>query len=175
MILIDDDYHRENGQNVYHRTNENLTDRIQKLQNQLRNEYVYRILLKHLCDLGLVNQCFKFNTKCILETLEREMQKLFETNINQAAGALPRNFNAEIIITSASYIMYEQFKLDDNFRTYLEGVMLSEHVLRAGIKPTPNQKSFKLVIGTESRVVNFQVTTTQFSFYTISLVYDKSG
>ena len=45
----------------------------------------------------------------------REMQKLFETNINQAADALPRNFNAEIIITSASYIMYEQFKLDDNF------------------------------------------------------------
>ena len=105
----------------------------------------------------------------------REMQKLFETNINQAADALPRNFNAEIIITSASYIMYEQSKLDDNFRTYLEGVMLSEHVLRAGIKPTPNQKSFKLVIGTESRVVNFQVTTRQFSFCTISLVYDKSG
>ena len=66
------DHHRENGQNVYHRTNENLTDRIQKLQNQLRNEYVYRILLKHLCDLGLVNQCFKFNTKCILETLEEK-------------------------------------------------------------------------------------------------------
>lgn len=60
------------------------------------------------------------------------MQQLFETNINRAADALPGNVDAEIIITSAPYILYEQFKLDDNFRTYLEGVMLSEYVLRWG-------------------------------------------
>ena len=65
------------------------------------------------------------------------MQKLFQTNINQAADTLSRNVDTEIIITSAPYIMYEQFKLDDNSRTYHEGVMLSEHVLRTGIKPTP--------------------------------------
>ena len=74
------------------------------------------------------------------------MQQLFETNINRAADALPRNVDAEIIITSAPYILYEQFKLDDNFRTYLERVMLSEYVLRMGIKPTLYQKSFELVI-----------------------------
>ena len=34
--------------------------------------------------------------------------------------------------------------------------MLSEHILRTGIKPAPYQTSFELVIGTESRVVNFQ-------------------
>ena len=52
--------------------------------------------------------------------------------------------------------------------------MLSEHVLRTGIKPTPYQKSFELVSGTESRVVNFQAANKQFSFLAISLVYEKS-
>ena len=102
------------------------------------------------------------------------MQKLFERNINQAAGSLPRTVDADIVITSAPYIMYDQFKLDDNFRTYLEGVTLSEHVLRTGIKPTPYQKFFELVRGTESKVVNFQAANKQFSFLSILLVYDKS-
>ena len=70
--------------------------------------------------------------------------------------------------------MYEKFKLDNNFRTYLEGVMLSEHVLRTGIKPTLYQKSFKLVTGTKSRVVDFQTVNRKFSFLAILLVYDKS-
>ena len=52
--------------------------------------------------------------------------------------------------------------------------MLSEHVVRTGIKPTPYQKSFELVSGTESRVINFQAANKQFSFLAISLVYDKS-
>ena len=132
----------------------------------MNKEYVYRIPLKYLCDLALVNQCFKLDTKYIL-TLETDMQKLFETNINQTADALP-------MIVDAPYIMYEQFKLDNNFRAYLEGEMLSEHVLRTGIKPTPYQKSFELVSGTESRVVNFQAVNKQFSFLSSSLVYDKS-
>ena len=155
------------------RTNENLTERIEKFQDQLKNEYVYGIPLTYLCDLGLVNQCFKFNTKYIL-TLETDMQKSFETNKNQTADALPRTVAAYIAHTSAPYIMYEQFKLDDNFRTYLKGAMLSEDVLRTGIKPTPYQKSFEIVSSTESRVVNFQTANKQFSFLTISLVYDKS-
>ena len=139
------DHHTGNGQNVNHRTDENLTVRKQKFHDQLKNKYVYRILPKYLCDLGLNNKCFTLNTKCIL-TLETEMQKLFQTNINQAADTLSRNVDTEIIITSAPCIMYEQFKLDDNSRTYLEGVMLSEHVLTTGIKPTLYQKSFELVI-----------------------------
>ena len=102
------------------------------------------------------------------------MQKFFETNINQAADALSRTVDADIVFTSAPYIMYEQFKLDDNFRTYLERVKLSEHVLRTGIKPMSYQKSFELITGTESRIVYFQGSNKQFSFLSISLVYDKS-
>ena len=52
--------------------------------------------------------------------------------------------------------------------------MLSERVLRTGIKPTLYQKSFELVIGTESRVLNIQTANKQFSFFTISLVFDRS-
>ena len=70
-------------------------DRTQKFQNQLRNKYVFRIPLNYLCDLVLVNQCFRFNKKYIL-TLETEMKKLL-----QAADALPRNVDAEIIIISS--------------------------------------------------------------------------
>ena len=102
------------------------------------------------------------------------MKRLFGTDVNQAADALPRTVDAEIIFTFAPYIMYEQLKLGDNSQTYLEGVMLSECVLRTGIKPTPYQKSFELVVGTESRVVNFQTAHKQFSFLTISLVFDRS-
>ena len=70
--------------------------------------------------------------------------------------------------------MYEQLKLDDNYQTYFEGVMLYEGVLRTRIKPTPYQKSFELVVGTESRAVNFQAANEQFSFLTILLVYDRN-
>ena len=102
------------------RTNENLTDRIAKFQDQIKDKYIYRIPLKYLCNLGLVSQCFKFNTKFIL-TLEIDVQRLFETNTNQATEFLPDYVDAIIIVTGAPYIMYEQFKLDDKFRTYLEG------------------------------------------------------
>ena len=121
----------------------------------------------------MVNQCYKLNTKYVL-TLETDIQRLFKTNINQNADALTRTVDAEIILTSATCIMYEQFKLDNNFRTYLEGVLSSEHILRIRIRDTLYQKSFELVAGTESRVVEFQGSNKQFSFLTISLVYDKS-
>ena len=54
------------------RTDENLTERIERFQDQLKDEHVYRIPLKYLCDSGLVNQCFIFSTKYIL-TLETDM------------------------------------------------------------------------------------------------------
>ena len=91
---------------------------------------------------------------------------------------VPRTADADTVIISASYIMYEKFKLDYNFRAYLEGVMLdynfraylqgvmlSENVLRTRIKPTPYQKSLKHVSGAKSRVVNFQAANKQFSYF----------
>ena len=63
-------YYTTTNATAGNRTNENVTDRIAKFQNQTKNEYVYRIPLKYLSDVDLVNQCFKFNTKYIL-TLQR--------------------------------------------------------------------------------------------------------
>ena len=95
-------------------TDKSLTDRIAKFQEQLKNECVYRIPLKLLCDIGLVNQCFKFNTKYIL-TLETNMRKLFTDAL--------LSVDADNVFTGVSYFMYEQFQLDDSFKTYIEGTV----------------------------------------------------
>ena len=70
--------HHTTAANAANRMDENLTNRTAKFQDQLKSEYVCRIPLKFLCDLGLVNQCFKLNTKYIL-TLETEMQRMSES------------------------------------------------------------------------------------------------
>ena len=48
------------------RTDDNLDDRLDKFSDQLQNEYCYMIPLRFLCDLGLVNQLVKFNTKWLI-------------------------------------------------------------------------------------------------------------
>ena len=85
-------------------TDANLTKRIEKFQDQLKNEHIYRIPLKFMCSLGLVNQCVKFNAKFTL-MLETEMNKLFETNVNDANPLV--NVDADIILTSTPYHQYE--------------------------------------------------------------------
>ena len=108
--------------------------------------------------LNLVNQCFEFNTKYIL-TLETDMRKLFVTNSNQSMDASPGSIDADVVFTGVPYIMSKQFQLGDNFKTYLEGTL-----------PTPYQKWFELVRGTESRVVGFTGANKQFFFcYLISV------
>ena len=157
--------------NAPKRTDANLTKRIDKVQDQLKNEYVYRIPLKFLCNLGLVNQCIKFNIKFTL-MLETEINKLFETNAQNANP--PVNADAEIIMTSAPYIQYEQIELDSTFRAYLENTLIFQTYLRAGIQKTPFQRIFEINIGRQSHAVDFRGANKQFSFVSISLVYDKS-
>ena len=70
---------------VNERTDENLTQRITKFAAQLQNTYYYRTPLKYICSLGLVNTPVKFNTKWRI-TFESNMQRLFESNANLAAG-----------------------------------------------------------------------------------------
>ena len=76
------------GEDADDRTDDNLNQRIRKFKNQLKNTYWYRILLKYLVRIGLVNTPIKFNTKWRL-TFEMNMQKLFESKTNQAADRLP--------------------------------------------------------------------------------------
>ena len=87
-----------------------------------------------------------------------DYQRLFESKANQANDALPNIVATKIILTSTPYIMYQQFKLDDNYRTYLEGIMISNNLLRTGIQPTPYQKSYEMVSRNQSITVIFEAS-----------------
>ena len=99
---------RTKDANADNRTDDNIDERIQKFQNQLKNVYWYRIPLKYICDLGLVNTLIKFNRKWCL-TFETNMQKLLESKTNQAVDGLPNTVNAKIIIDLTLYFLYYQF------------------------------------------------------------------
>ena len=167
--------HRTNaGGNDDHRTDDNLDDRIEKFSDQLQTLKLYRISLKYIYNVGLVNQHIKFKTQWRL-TFETNMQRLFESKENQAAGAaIPNTMDAKIMVDSAPYILYHQLELDDTFRTYLESAMVSENNLRIGIQKTLLLKSYEISTGFQSKTVNFTNSFKKFSFLKISLVYDKS-
>ena len=66
------------------------------------------------------------------------------------------------------------FKLDKNFRQYLETIMLSKKILRMGAQNTPIRKTYKTSIGSDSISVEFLGCNIQIEWLEISLVYDKS-
>ena len=82
--------------------------------------------------------------------------------------------DANVYWNSIPYVKYELVKLNDNFDTYISKALKSKKVLRTGIKPTPYQKSYEVNVGTQSHVIEFKGLNKQFSFFEISLVYDKS-
>ena len=103
----------------------------------------------------MVNQPVKFNTEWLI-TFEQNYQKLFQTKANRAHDALPTSVDAKIILTATPYLLFKQFKLDDNYHAYLEGIMISNKVLRTGIKKTPYQKTYELIVGAKSRTITFE-------------------
>ena len=137
-VKLPDDEDRQDertaaGEDADIRTDNNINERIQKFKNQLKNVYWYIILLKYICDLELVNTPMKFSTKWLL-TFETNMQKLFESKTNQAADGLPNTVDAKIIIDLTPYLLYYQFDLDDVYRMYFKSAMVSENLLRTGIR-----------------------------------------
>ena len=116
----------------------NIDERITKCQNQLKNEYVYRVPLCYFTNLGKINFPLKidFWTKCHLET---DLKKLFESRKVVAATAVLPPPDVKIIFTKAPFIQYEQ--LDKTFRQYLETLMVSKKILCMGAQKTPIQKT----------------------------------
>ena len=57
------DTHMAAGEYADNRTDDNIDERFQKFQNQLKNTYWYRVPLKYIVDIGQVNAPIKFNTK----------------------------------------------------------------------------------------------------------------
>ena len=72
-------------------------------------------------------------------------------------------------------LLYHQFNLDNSFRTYLEGALVSENSLRIGLQKSPMQKSYEMAVGSQSRTVTFNNVFKQFSFLEVSLIYDRSN
>ena len=168
------DTHTAAGEDADNRTDDNINERIQKFQNQLKNTYWYRVPLKYIVDIGQANTPIKFNTKwCI--TFETDHQKLFESKTDQGAnGGLPANVDTKIILELTPYLLYYQFELEDTFRTYLESGMISNQDLRTGIFLTPYQKSYEMVVGAQPKTSTFQNVFKQFAFLEFSLIFDRS-
>ena len=162
------------GGDADERTDDNLDERIEKFHDQLENTHLYRIPLKYICELGFVNQPVKFNTKWRI-IFESDMSRLFESKAQLAAAdtAIPTP-DAKIILDEAPYLLYHQFNLEDTYRTYLEGALVSSRKLRGGLKLFPYQKSYEIVAGAQSKTFTFTNAFKQFEFLEISLVYDKS-
>ena len=89
----------------------NSDERITKFQNQLKNEYVYRVPLRYFIDLGKINFPLKIDFR-IKRHLETDLKKLFKLRkVLAAAPGLPSP-DAKIIFTKAPFIQYEQLLLD---------------------------------------------------------------
>ena len=162
------DNHTAQGENADDRTDDNIDDRTEKFHDQLEDTYWYKTPLKFLCDLGYVNTPVRL-------TFQTEMQKLFESKTQRTVNAgYPNSADAKIILDSAPYILFYQISLEDTYRAYFEGAMISSQVLRAGIKYSPYQKSYELVTGSQCKTFIFTNTFKQFSFLEFSLVFDKS-
>ena len=63
------------------RSDDNLSYRIKELRNYIFAKHKYRVPLGMIIDLGLVNSAVNAGTKIIL-TLERDLNRLFESNKN---------------------------------------------------------------------------------------------
>ena len=163
-------------------TDSNINDRIAKFNNdnQLFDQKVYRIPLKYLVDIGLINLPTEFNIKFTFN-LEKTAAKLFETKAKLAnkTGGQPADLptdppDASPYFYATPYLQYEQLTLSETFHKYISKVINSKRVLRTGIQPIPLQKTYEINVGSQSHVVDFTGASRQFSFVEIGLVFDKS-
>ena len=103
----------------------NIDHRIPKFKNQLKKEYVYRILLRYFTDVGKINFLRKivYRIKLLSET---DMKRLFESRKLLATGTALPSPDVQIIFTKVPYIQYAEIRLDKNFRQYLKTIMVSK-------------------------------------------------
>ena len=74
-IKLANNVHRRPNNTDNSRTDDNLDDRIDKFHDLLGKKKIYRIPLRFLIDLGLVNFPISFDTRYIL-TLERDLKQV---------------------------------------------------------------------------------------------------
>ena len=125
-----------------------------------------------LDNLGLVNFVLKNDTK-FLFTLQRNMNKLFETN--KEVAAFPDEHDALIQFHDRPCISYHEISLTKTFDVYLSGILRSKTALRMGVLPAPYQQLFEINKGTQSLTVTVKGAQRQFEWLEIYLIYDKSN
>ena len=172
VYLEKDSDRRPNNENSdAKRTDPNLTYCLAQLKNYIFQKHIYRIPLSLICDLGLVNFSFKTDLRIIL-TLERNMNKLFESN--KKVTAILNNPDALIQFYDRPYISYQTINLTKSADLYFTSILRSEATLRQGVLPSPYQQLFEVNIGTQSFTCTFKGAQRQFDWLEISIVYDKS-
>ena len=119
---------RLNNDSDHHKQSDpNLTYRLAQLKNYIFQKHIYRIPLRLIADLGLVNFLFKTNLKIII-TLERNLNRLFESN--KKVTAVPDNPGAFINIYDRPFISYQEINSTKNADLYFTGILRSETALR---------------------------------------------
>ena len=104
----DDDRRSHNSATDAERTDPNSTYRISELKDYIFQKNVYPIPLTLLCDLGKCNFAIKTNNRIII-TLERNMNKLFESN--KKVTTIPTEPDALIQIYDRPYVSYQELNL----------------------------------------------------------------
>ena len=152
----------------------NIDDRTDLFQDQLADEFVYRIPLRYFSDIGKINFPTKIDYRIKL-FLKTDMTRLFQSRKVLAASTTSAPApDAEILFTRAPFIQYEQILLDKNFRQHLGTIMVSKKIIRMGAQKTPLQKTYKIKQGSDSLNVEFLGANRQFDWLEISMVNDKS-
>lgn len=99
-----------------------------------------------MCDLGKVNFAVKTDTKIIL-TLERNLNKLLESNKN--VSAIPDNPDAFLNVYDRPYISYQEINLTQQADLYFTGILRILAALRQGVLLLPYQQEFEVNTGTQ--------------------------
>ena len=73
-----------------------------------------------------------------------------------------------------SFIHFEQSRLNNNFRQFLETCLLAKKVFWMNVNKMLLQNSYELVVGIQSFTVDLAVAKRRFDWSEISLVYNKS-
>ena len=169
-LNTDVDRRPNNDDQIADRSDLNLTGRLDKLTDLIFKIFFYRIPLGLTVDLDLINFCVKADTKFLI-TVERDMNKFFETN--KKAAVTPEAPDALIQFHDKPYSAYEEINLTKTMDIYLSGILRSEQALRMGVVPFPYQQEFEIATGTQSLTVTFKGAQRQFEWLEISLIYDK--
>ena len=103
-------------------TDLNLIYRLALLKDYIFEKHVYRIPVSRIVDLGLVNFSAKTDAKIIL-TLERNMNRLFESN--KKVTNIPDSPDALINIYDRLYISYQEINLTQGADIYFNGILRS--------------------------------------------------